>query len=107
MAFLTWLYFTAPMAVMKTATASNVRNIRFFMNPSLPSSTAFLPGRDVSRVFDRDVALLEQPARGARELRLRPAVVRQRGGLGDPGVGQVVLAGQHEEVGRETHLETL
>src|SRR6266508_2615251 len=109
MAFLTWPYFTAPMAVMKTAMANAISVIRFFMRARPPISTGeSVTGRASSRRFlDFDAPLLEQDAGGAGELGLRLAVVGQRRGLGDPGVGQVVLTSQDEEVCRKTHLEPL
>src|SRR6266545_153057 len=108
-AFLTWPYFTAPMAVMKTAMANAIRVIRFFMRARPPISTSeSSTGRaSSSRFLDFDSPLLEQDARGPGELRLRLAAVGQRRGLGDPGVGQVVLAGQDEKVGGKTDLEPL
>src|SRR6266542_1642922 len=109
MAFLTWPYFTAPMAVRNTTTPSNISVIRFFMRARPPISTceSVTVGAFASGFLDFDAPLLEQDACGAGKLRLRLAVVGQRGGLGDPGVGQVVLAGQNEEVGRKTRLEAL
>src|SRR6266540_2372247 len=109
MAVLTCRYFTAPMAEMNTAIANNIRIIRFFMRARPPISTREpVTGRASSgRVLDFDASLLEQDARGAGELSLRLAVVGQCRGLGDPGVGQVVLTSQDEEVGRKTHLEPL
>src|SRR6266511_1661228 len=109
MAFLTWPYFTAPMAVRNTTTPSNISVIRFFMRarPPISMRESVAGGASSSRFLDFDAPLLEQDARGAGELSLRLAVVRQRPGLGDPGVGQVVLTCQNEEVCRKTHLEAL
>src|SRR6266508_769290 len=109
MAFLSWPYFTAPMAEMKTAMANAISVIRFLMRarPPISMRESVAGGALARRFLDFDVPLFEQDASGAGELRLRLAVVRQRRGLGDPGVGQVVLAGQDEKVGGKTDLEPL
>src|SRR6266851_4790948 len=107
MAVLTWRYFTAPMAVTKTAIPNSIRVIRFFMRASPPISTSesFTESVPARGSFDCYAPLLEQDARRAGELGLRLAIVGQRRGLCDPRVGQVVLARQDEEVGRHPGVE--
>src|SRR5215831_9086721 len=99
----------APMAVMKTVAAINMRIIRFFMTDKPPPSSNSCGCRNVAgrRVVEDDAAPREQSSFGAVELRLRLAVVGQRRGLGDPGGGQIVLAGQNQKVRREARLEAL